>query len=380
MPSPYTLDLFAAIEADGRLDLRVLYMEMEAPDTRWGDVPLPESAEVLKGGWRNIAGGRIHWNPDALRRLRATNPDLVVIVGYSSLTTQIAMRWLRWNKIPWIFWGELPGMRKLGILKSQLRAIVRHPAIAWPNAIAAIGSVAVTEYRRLSKGRCDVSNIPYFTDLSHFLSQPRVRPNQAVRLLYCGQLIERKGLNSLLDAFLALADSAPELVLQFVGDGPLKSSLMARIPQSLSTRVEFLGFQPVEKLPSFFAAADIFVLPSKHDGWGVVVNQALGAGLPIICTCAVGAAHDLITSDWNGWVVPVDDVSALSEAIRRLVVDEPLRMQFGANSRSRAMEWGPDQGADRWVRLVTDVLQRRDREIGSDLVGEKGEEKLCGSR
>ncbi len=109
MPSPYSLDLFGAMAADRRIAPRVLYMEMSAPDTYWGNVPLPDYSEILDGGWRNLGGGRIHWNPGVNHAIRASRPDLVVVAGYSSVTAQVAMRWLRRNMIPWIFWGEIPG-------------------------------------------------------------------------------------------------------------------------------------------------------------------------------------------------------------------------------------------------------------------------------
>ena len=359
MPSPYTLDLFAAMEADGRIVSRVLYMEMAAPDTYWGQVPLPESAEILRGGWNNLGGGRIHWNPGVTRAIRRSRPDLVVVSGYSSLTAQIAMRWLRWQRVPWVFWGEVPGMRSLSWWGRRLRALAQYPALHGPDAIAAIGTVAVQEYRRLARPGCDVVNIPYHTDLAAFLDQPRQTSPASVRILYCGQLIERKGVAVLLDAFLAVADDYPESELVLVGEGPLRQALAERVPERLRHRVKFAGFQPVEQLPQFFSFADIFVLPSLHDGWGVVVNQALGAGLPIICTSAVGAAADLVVPGSNGIIVAPADVSALAAALRSLIGDRERRSNFGENSRIRAHDWVPARGVDRWVELAERVLARR---------------------
>src|SRR5882724_2115202 len=129
MPSPYSRDLFAAIEADGRIAPHVLYMEMEAPDTRWGNVPLPEWSEVLSGGWRSLAGGRIHWNPGVAHAIAKTCPELVVVAGYSSLTSQIAMRWLHRRRIPWIFWGEVPGMQNRSAWGNRLRQFAQRPAL-----------------------------------------------------------------------------------------------------------------------------------------------------------------------------------------------------------------------------------------------------------
>jgi len=358
MPSPYSLDLFAAMEADGRITPRVLYLEMAAPDTYWGQVPLPESAEVLPGGWRNLGGGRVHWNPGVIGALRRTRPDLVVISGYNSLTNQRAMRWLHRRKMPWIFWGEIPGMRTLGRWRGALRAFAQRPAVRWPDAIAAIGVRAVEEYRRLAGSGIDVVNIPYHTDLQPFLDAPRENSPERVRVLYCGQLIERKGLSTLLEAFLGLAEEFPKAELMLVGEGPLRHSLESQVPARLKDRVIFAGFQAVDDLPRFFGSADLFVLPSLHDGWGVVVNQALAAGLPVVCSSAVGAAADLVSPDQNGYIVPPADTPALAESLRRLIADGNLRNAFGERSRAAAHDHTPSRGVDRWVELAERVLAR----------------------
>jgi glycosyltransferase involved in cell wall biosynthesis len=358
MPSPYSLDLFAAMEADGRIKPRVLYMEMAAPDTYWGQVRLPDSAEVLSGGWRNIGGGRVHWNSGVVRAIRQSRPDLVVVSGYNSLTCQRAMRWLHRRRMPWVFWGEIPGMRSLGRLRGALRTVAQRPAVRWPDAIAAIGLKAAEEYRRLSGPQMEIVNIPYHTDLEPFLDAPRRNSPESVRVLYCGQLIERKGLRTLLNAFRGLADEFPQSELILVGEGPLRESLAAQVPARLQKRVIFAGFQPVDELPRFFGQADLFVLPSLHDGWGVVVNQALAAGLPVICSTAVGAAADLV-SDRNGYVVPPADVSALTSALRRLIGDRDLRIAFGEHSRDVAQAHLPSRGVDRWVDLTERILTRR---------------------
>jgi len=359
MPSPYSLDLFAAMEVDGRIEPRVLYMEMSAPDTHWGQVPLPDSAKVLAGGWKSLGGGRIHWNPEAINGVRRSRPDLVVVAGYSSLTSQVVMRWLHRKNIPWIFWGEIPGMRSLGLWGRMMRALAQSQPLRRADAIAAVGSQAVAEYRRLARPGCDVANIPYFIDLKPFLDLPMARRTVALRLLYCGQLIERKGVESLVDAFADVAADYADLELLLVGEGPLRASLSQRIPARVRHRVVFTGFQAVDRLPTLFGTADLFVLPSLHDGWGVVLNQALGAGLPIISSRSVGAAADVVSPGQNGFVFPPGNVPALAAAIRSLVSDHERRLTFAQNSRAAAQQWTPSKGVDRWVDLAERVLRRR---------------------
>ena len=358
MPSPYSLDLFAALEVDGRIELRVLYMEMAAPDTYWGDVHLPDSSQVLPGGWLNLGGGRVHYNRGGVRAICRSRPDLVVVVGYSSLTTQWVMRWLKRKRIPWVFWGEIPGMRKLSGWGRRLRSIAQYPALRWPDGIAAIGTRAVDEYRRLAHPGCEVMNIPYHTELKPFFDHSRTASSSTVRILFCGQLIKRKGVEALLDSFIVIADEFPESELLFVGEGPLRNSLAERVPSRLRARVVFAGFQSPDRLPHYFSRADVFVLPSLHDGWGVVVNQALGAGLPIICSSAVGAA-DLVSPGWNGFVIPPADIPSLTNALKSLLLNRERRLSFGENSRKAAENWVPSRGVDRWVELAERVLAQR---------------------
>jgi glycosyltransferase involved in cell wall biosynthesis len=356
MPSPYTLDLFRTIEADGRILPQVLYMEMAAPDTYWGSVELPSYSRILPGRWTNFGGGRIHCNVGVIRAIQQTKPDVVVIAGYSSFTTQVAMRWLHWKQLPWVFWGEVPGMRRLKGWKNRLRSWAQYPAVAWPNAIAAIGTAAANEYRQLAHSTCDVANLPYVTDLSPFLNQLQQRADDGrIRILYCGQLIFRKGVDLLLSAFIHLAGEFSQLTLQFVGEGPLRETLNTNVPMELRSRVSFAGFQQIRELPQFFSESDIFVLPSRHDGWGVVVNQAIAAGLPVVCSNAVGAAKDLVTDGWNGYVFSAGNLEALKNSLRDLVQSRDHRLRFGANSRARSLEWTLEAGTDRWVEFLSSV-------------------------
>ena len=117
------------------------------------------------------------------------------------------------------------------------------------------------------------------------------RTPERITFLFCGQMIARKGVDVLLAAFRQL-DSRAELLL--VGREAELPEMLASLPAEVSRRIRYAGFQAPEALPDYFSQADAFVLPSRYDGWGVVVNQALGAGLPILCSDTVGAGFDLV--------------------------------------------------------------------------------------
>ena len=93
-------------------------------------------------------------------------------------------------------------------------------------------------------------------------------------------------------------------------------------------------------------AVDVFVLPSRSEPWGMVLNEAAAAGLPLVATEAVGAAHDLIEPGANGFRVPVNDVAALAEALRALEADAELRRAYGERSREVVGRFRPEAWAD----------------------------------
>ena len=160
-----------------------------------------------------------------------------------------------------------------------------------------------------SSAACPIHNTPYCCEVDDYLA---IDPADLRHARHAVHLILRpadraKGVDVLLEAFARVADKLPDATLSFLGTGPLKDALTARVDPR--DRVTFAGFHPVAELPPYFARADLFVLPSRHDGWGVVINQAISAGLPVVASDAVGAAAELVRPDENGYVVPAGDAA-----------------------------------------------------------------------
>jgi glycosyltransferase involved in cell wall biosynthesis len=357
IPSPYQRQLFEALESDGRLKIRVLYYARTAADRNWSTGPLAAYEEILPGKTLNWLGPSAHYNMDIATRLNKYSAELFVVSDYSAPTTQIAMRVLHRLRKKWVFWGETPGFSH-----THLRGLFRHqlqrPIARGATAIAAIGSEAAAAYQKLFP-HIRVFNIPYFCDLEPFraaATATKKRNEHRVDVLFSGQLIERKGVDLLIRAFALVADQVPELHLRLIGTGPALTVLMDMVPVRLQERIHFLGFQQSAAIPKIFAAADMFVLPSRHDGWGVVVNEALGSGLPIIVSNRVGA-RDLVENDCNGFVIAAGDVEALANALLRLGRSSDLRKSFGHSSAERAANWGLDEGVRRWVELSDQLLK-----------------------
>jgi glycosyltransferase involved in cell wall biosynthesis len=351
VPSPYQRDIFAALARREEVDLRVDYLEAAAPDSPWPEKPLPGYSRILRGFWFPVGPARCHVNAPPHYRDR----DLVVLNTMMSVTGQWLMRAGLRGK-PWIFWGERLAERtpsRRDALHDRLTAPLHRAA-----AIVGIGSLAEKQYaRRFPEPRhfC----IPYHCELEPFLNAPRPprAPGEMV-FLFCGQMIARKGLDHLLEAFAVLAARQPGARLLLAGREAELPGLLEALPEAVRERIEYAGFQPPEKLPEYFARADVFVLPSRYDGWGVVVNQAIGAGLPVICSDAVGAGYDLVEQGVNGMLFPAGNAGKLEQCMELLAADRALAARWGTASRAKAGAWTPERGAEKWVNVFREVLGR----------------------
>ena len=341
VPSPYQRDLFAALAAREDVAPRVFYMERAAPDSPWPERPLAAYESCLPGFWFPIGSARVHVN---WRLPSPRDYDVIVCNTLMSLTGQWLMR-TKLRHARWMFWGEKLGPRSR-----------RHDMLTAPlhraSGIAAIGRWAERDYAaRFPKTR--IFNIPYHCELEPFAAKPKPpREPGTVTFFFCGQMIARKGVDHLLAAFATMPENSRLLLVGREAELP---QLLATLAPTARERVRYAGFQPPDALPIFFAQADVFVLPSRYDGWGVVVNQALGAGLPIIASDQVGAAHDLVREGENGFTFPAGDANALASAMLRYATNPELSRAHGEASQRKQLDWTPARGAERWARALQAV-------------------------
>jgi glycosyltransferase involved in cell wall biosynthesis len=107
-------------------------------------------------------------------------------------------------------------------------------------------------------------------------------------------------------------------------------------------RVDFVGFLQREQLARCYALAEMFVLPTHSDTWGLVVNEAMACGLPIVCTDVAGCVRDLVQDGWNGITFPAGNTAALTGAMMKLSSDGALRCLMGSRSKERILRYSPE--------------------------------------
>ncbi|MBC7789945.1 MAG: glycosyltransferase family 4 protein [Anaerolineae bacterium] len=167
-------------------------------------------------------------------------------------------------------------------------------------------------------------------------------PNIPV-VLSVGKLVHQKRPHAVLDIARALGDSAHVV---FAGSGPVEPELKARAAADGLDNVSFLGFVNQSKLPEVFACADIFVMASTGETWGLVVNEAMAAGAVPVVTNEVGSHYDLITEGLTGYVVPAGDDDSMIFRVSALVSDEALRARLSDAARKRIGAYTYDATAE----------------------------------
>jgi glycosyltransferase involved in cell wall biosynthesis len=322
-------------------------MEAASPDSPWPKKTLRPFERIIPGFWIPFGSARAHVN---WALPKPSERDIVVLSTFTSMTGQLLMRRLR-NK-RWLFWGERLH-RNTGLKETIQRALTA--PISHASGVVGVGRAAEDDYHRRFPNLAHFS-IPYHCELSKFFAIPRrLKTETPVTFLFCGQMIKRKGVDLLLLAFDRLVARGIDARLLLVGREAELSKFLETISPATQSKIHYTGFQDPENLSEIFAMGDIFVLPGRYDGWGVVINQALAAGMPIITTDSVGAGVDLVENGTNGVRIVSENVDQLFNAMEKLSLKRELAHQWGERARERAQGLTPEAGAEKWVRVFEKV-------------------------
>ena len=190
-------------------------------------------------------------------------------------------------------------------------------------------------------------------------------PDEAPVVLFCGKLQPWKRPQDLLYAFAA--SGVPEAYLVFAGAGPLRHVIKSDA-QSLGVdgRVRFIGFANQTQLPEIYRAADLLVLPSEYEPFGLVVNEAMVCGCPVVVSDRVGSRDDLVAPGKTGFVFPVGNVDALADILRRALSAPTELREMGDAARRRMLTWAPGDN----INAVAVAIAR-----ACDLLGNAGKDR-----
>ena len=169
-----------------------------------------------------------------------------------------------------------------------------------------------------------------------------------------GQFIRRKGFDVLLRAW---AQEPKEDHLYIIGAQPTEEYLELKDSLGLDN-VHFEGFKCKEELKEYYQAADLFILPTREDIWGLVINEAMANGLPVITTDRCVAGLELVRDGVNGYIIPVDDVDILVKRIHQIAENSELQMSMKQASLATISEWTIENMAKKHIEVLDAHIDR----------------------
>lgn len=191
------------------------------------------------------------------------------------------------------------------------------------------------------------------------LSLERGRPV----ILFASKMQTRKHGDDLIEAYARFcAGSADQPYLLFVGDGEERSALEAQAAATNLDGIRFAGFRNQSELPRFFDLCTVFVLPARHEPWGLVINEVMNAAKPVIVTDEAGCHPDLITDGVEGCVYPARDVDALTSALHAVLDAPETAARMGAAALTRINRWSFDQDIAGLKQALAQVTRRLPRQ------------------
>ncbi len=290
-------------------------------------------------------------NPSLLLRVDGRF-SAVVVHGYRSASVVAAVAAAVGRRVPVLYRSEsklVNGVadRRQRLLGQGLRRTV--------SACLSIGTLNDMFYEGLGIPEGRRFLVPYAVDNARFsaeadaLSREEARREMGLPLdqtivLFSGKLVPWKQPDVLLEVFSEVA--GPDHRLVFAGDGPMRHHLQRRARDLPDNQVTFLGFQNQTEIRLAYRSADLLVLPSKREPWGLVVNEAMNFYLPSLVSDRVGCGPDLVVPGVTGDVFDHDDRGSLAKQLKLLMTDRRKLHEMGANARARIAGWGFEQCRD----------------------------------
>ena len=376
-PIQYQTPLLQALSA-ARWDIEVVYASTE---TTWDgengsehtplvwDIPLLEgySYQCLQapakpaGFWEQL----LHYR-SAIRTWLSSHPtDMIWVHGWGNPYSLAALLESRRLGIPTVVRGE----SHLDCLKGpQWRRLLHRVALGWLftkiERFLAIGTANRNFYLAYGVPAEKITLMPYVVDNEFFRQESALtaRPpwhlhkdHQPV-VMYAGKLASHKSVDLLIEALHQADRILPSHIqprLLIVGEGEMRQKLQALAEKRLPGRAWFAGFRNQTEMPALYSLADIFVLPSQFEPWGLVVNEAMNAAKPVVVSDRVGARIDLVQPGVNGEVFTSGSSASLAQALLPLLSEPGRRSAYGRKSLERITSWGIPEAVAGWQECLT---------------------------
>jgi glycosyltransferase involved in cell wall biosynthesis len=359
---PYRIPLFKRLAECGNYAIKVLYSTKRSSERQWSlneaDLEFPYSilkawmfrlAKPNYGEWRSI-----WFNPSLIFELFREKPAVIIAYEYS-LPAFTAYVYSKLSGCAFLIWSEMTPHSSRNLSRGQ--RFMRRLLLAHVDAVIGTSKAACDYFRAQSLPEEKIFLAPQTLNIQFWQESSKLQKEHPPSVLYVGYLNERKGLRHLIVAFRFVHQKMPHARLLLAGAGDLQAEL-ERLASDMGDAVRFLGFCEPERLPEIYAEADVFVLPSLEDTFGVVAAEALASGLPLIVSSYAGIASHL-EHERNAFIVEPTQHEALAEAMQRLLDDKTLAKTFVEESRRFLESLSPETNTRVFETALAFALAKR---------------------
>jgi glycosyltransferase involved in cell wall biosynthesis len=285
-------------------------------------------------------------------KLLKYSPNLIIISGYSQPSSFVAILYAKLFKKQLVLWCEsnksdqryehsFKEAYKRWFVKNCAGYIV--PGQASFDYLLSLGASGEKIYR--APNAVDNDYFSLVADqqrkVKEQFKQSKGYPRKVV--LYVGRLVDQKGIFDLFKAFQIIAGNQPELGLVLIGNGEKEEYYKKFCRINNIRNVFFTGFVQQEELPAYYACADVFVLPTHSEPWGLVLNEAMACKLPVVVSDVAGAAVDLIINGKNGYIYEKGNINKLVETLKKVLNSD--RVSMGMSSYEIIQKFSPQKCA-----------------------------------
>lgn len=310
--------------------------------------------------------------PQVWPEIRSGHYDAVLLHGYSYAVNVLALLAAKTKGLPVLMRSDT----HLGLQRKRWKRWIRDAVLSiayrFLDGFLAIGTANRAYYRALGVPDEKIFNVPFTVDNDRFIAAAALAPEQRAEVrekyglpvdapvvLYASKFMCRKHPDDVIRAMARLRDEGHAATLFMVGTGEMEHELLDLTTSLAVGNVVFGGFINQAELPKVYAASDIFVLPSENEPWGLIVNEVMCAGIPVVVSDEVGCVPDLVKDGVNGYHMKAGDGGSLAMALEKLLADESLRRRMGAASLSIMSGWSYEQCRQGITAALRQCVQMR---------------------
>ena len=348
-PSHVQSPFFEALRQSG-VDLRVCFYER-----------VTEARKALGWDGGHVLDGFAQYvekNPSAIYSIPDWNDRVHVIPGgHSNPFLRRLTGTLCEKGVPWMHWSEPSNRGLVSLAKAPLKVLYARKINRHALGALAIGQMASVEFARWGVAREKIAIFPYSTPPKDDRAQKdeicTVFQKGRRAFLFVGSLEVRKGVDILLNAFRKASQINDDWVLILVGNdlsGGWVSRLISRL--GIGSRVLLRGAVPSGSISSVYKCGEVLVLPSRHDGWGMVMSEAASHGLALVGSESTGASFHLIEPGVNGFRVKTGCIASLASVLSAYMNNPELAGTHGDHSFVKAEEFSPERNAQRFIDIL----------------------------